>query len=399
MGSVLDLTSAKIAAKALLNWYVGEVPANVTTTILTVWYQVKINGHELFHSALKSGGTLQYNSPGDAALLEKFTYSCRLPVLSQSNVSADSGLTHPVANTSDSINTSDVIEWYKLLRSALDTAEEVSDKSLIEEAVQIIGFLYMNLMRLTVKDQDLVCRHIYEKSYSAYSALWMKPATVQLFYPPHSKTANLFSELFKKFSANSIACLAAQVYSYGNAEDTSKSAVRGVFRAGNLLALMKTGMGLLHWTQRAASVLKIHMIDLMMFMATDRHTATNKYLIHMMKDFVAPSANQYSWPWARLFWDNAFSEAVSKTNMDYTFVMVSLVGGNSPDSPLWNISSLNCENAAEIKRRAIAMGLGIVDLIIANDGATAQTESARALHLKLAQTPAGAGGPRVGDIL
>lgn len=127
------------------------------------------------------------------------------------------------------------------------------------------------------------------------------------------------------------------------------------------------------------------MVDLMKFMATDRHTATNKFLIDMMRNFVASSAKQYSWPWARLFWDSAFSAAAAKNNMHYAFVMVSIVAGNTPESPLWAISSLNCENSAEIKRRAIVMGQTIVDLIIANDWAAAQTESARALHLRLAQ--------------
>lgn len=226
-----------------------------------------------------------------------------------------------------------------------------------------------------------MCKHIYEKSYSAYSALWIKP----VFYPPHINTAINFAEVFKKFSINSTLCLAAEVYTYGTVDENSLSTVRGVLRAGNLLSLMKTGMGLLHWTQRASTTLKIHMIDLMQYMATNRHTETYKFFIQMMKNFVAPSAKQYSWPWARLFWDGAFLGAAAKTNMDYAFVMVSIVAGNAPESPLCGISSLNCDGSAEKKFRAMQIGQTIHDLIISNDGATAQTDPARELHARLAR--------------
>lgn len=150
----------------------------------------------------------------------------------------------------------------------------------------------------------------------------------------------------------------------------------------NLLSLMKTGMGILHWTQRASTTLKIHMVDLMKFMATKRHYLTNRFMLEMMRDFITPSKNQYSWPWARLFLDGAL-EVSAKSNMDYTFVMVSIVAGNAPDSVLWGIGSLNCDGAPEKKRRAILTGRIIQDLIVGNDGETAESPVARALWQKI----------------
>lgn len=244
--TLLDLTSSKTAVKVLRTWYVGgPLPESVATTILAVWYHIEIHGYSVFNEGLKTGGKIEYRAPGTADVLDKLSYSCPLPILSQTSISSQAGLEHPGSQTSESINVSDVATWYKTLCAMLDEQEE-KEKRLPEEAIQIVGFLFMNMMRLTVKEVDLVCKHIYEKSYSAYSALWSKPQGLTVFYPPHINTARLFAELFKKFSSNSTVCLAAQVYSYGRVSEHAQSTIRGVFRAGNLLSLIKTGMGLLH---------------------------------------------------------------------------------------------------------------------------------------------------------
>lgn len=166
---------------------------------------MRLQGSEefVFADALMGGGKVAIQSPGSVEIAT-LSYKCPIVITGSVVEATSKGLVPAHTQTTGSITSESVETWYKTLWGILEGSDS-------QQAINVVGFLYLNLMRLIVKDKDLVCRHIYEKSYDAFTSLWSSVKGINYFPPPHQATVDLFSESFKKFSANSLMCLAAEV--------------------------------------------------------------------------------------------------------------------------------------------------------------------------------------------
>lgn len=158
---------------------------------------------------------------------------------------------------------------------------------------------------------------------------------------------------------------------------TNSERIRGLLKAGCLLSLQKTGLGCLHWTQRAAQCMGVSVIQMMLYMATGNNFNTNDEMLRVLINFADPVANQYSWPWARMFANEAFLELSLTKNPMYASIMMSILVGGKADDPMWSIASFKNENIKLLKERAISVALAIRNDIDKKVAESASTEESK----------------------
>lgn len=350
----VELSASLVAAKTLLNWYVsGTRPEHISDKILAVFYNMTIlKDILLFPEYLYEGGPALKPPEENVSMISDLNYS---------NPSASKG-------SAASMKEGDIKIWYNTIWLLLDAKDNLNKNRI---GINFIGFLYMNLFRVTVKSTLVVSKHISKNTLSSFTALWKKIPNLRQCYPPTSIMLNDFEKLFKKQSSDSNRCLSAMVYAMGNCTTGKIKQVRAILRAGCLLSLAEVGLGVLHWTQKAAKAIGCPVLELIEYMNTIQHKSTNEALNSLLTNY-ALDMKEYSWPWARMFSDGAFLELSTKRSPLYTMIMVSLSIGNQTDNDMWNIPSLNVKYKDTRKKEAIERGKIIMKRIAENKKRTTE---------------------------
>ncbi|KAJ8681941.1 hypothetical protein QAD02_017733 [Eretmocerus hayati] len=340
------------AAKALLNWYMGgDEPNNPTDAILTTFYCMRIDNANdpaecwpLFTDKLMINGPELLPISAVEKIEPKKYYSklMRVPTKKKEKL-PDGAFTRELAS-----------KWYTGLWKMLED-ESLKDR---QAAVNVIGFLYMILMRLSVKDVLSVSKYILEKSRGTFKDLWEEPALeIKIFCPPHRAMASSFKMKYARLQPNCIKVMSAIVYSLYDGEKFSiQLIIPRTLRAGCLSALENTGLGLLSWTNRAASAFDIEVKKLTKYVletSTDqRHKDTVLSLFKSLFKFNKSDSAQVTWHWARLFRDGALADLRIAENPSYVMIMVAIVNLIRNDTNMWSVPSLNKKDIMTHKEAA-----------------------------------------------
>ncbi|KAJ8687722.1 hypothetical protein QAD02_023516 [Eretmocerus hayati] len=324
-----DLSMGTVAAKALLNWYIGgEKLDNSTDAILTVFYCIKLSGYSnssLFTDQLmKNGPMLQ--SPGTVTKVDPSSnYSSKLM---SRRLSQDALLAKKLAT-----------KWYDEIWTLLDVGR-IDQK---QTAINLIGFLYMILMRLSVKEVNSVTSFILDKSQSTFKSQWgeLSPMSAS-FCPPHEDMISSFKLQYTRRLPNCTKIVSAIVYSYYDGlKESNNQRVIGILRSSCLTSLERVGLGLLTWTEQAASALHISVHQLIEYnKIIPRHADTTPSLKKVLDKYASSTSAQVTWPWARMFKDEAFANLGITKNPLYAMTMMAIAHPYDKASEIWNASSL-----------------------------------------------------------
>ncbi|KAJ8688219.1 hypothetical protein QAD02_024014 [Eretmocerus hayati] len=326
-----DLSSrGTVAGKALLNWYMGgDEPDNSIDAILTVLYCMKVNdscNSPLFTDQLMKDGPELQSFRTIAKIDPSMNYQSKLMQRTSPN---NSILTNELAT-----------RWYNTIWTKLDVGSTDEQK---QTAINVIGFLYLILLRLSLKKVENVTSFIFNKGQSTFTSLWSRVSldTVS-FCPPHEDMALSFKFKYDRRLPNCTKVVSAIVYSYyAGLKKSNNHKIVGILKASCLVALENVGLGLLTWTEQAASALDISIHELMEYNTViPRHADTNRALKKVLNKYVSSDSGQVTWPWAQMFKDGALANLRITDNPIYAMTMIAIVHPDSRASEIWNESSL-----------------------------------------------------------
>lgn len=79
------------------------------------------------------------------------------------------------------------------------------------EEINLIGFLFFNMLRTAVKEYPHVAKHIKDRTYKAYKSLWGYLEGIEYCYPPNLKMIQEFSMGYRKLRSTSLKCFSPLV--------------------------------------------------------------------------------------------------------------------------------------------------------------------------------------------
>ncbi|XP_034949513.1 uncharacterized protein [Chelonus insularis] len=375
----VTIADAIPAAKALLNWYVhGIKPKYSSDAILFVFYAMTmriddryygINEEKnIFPSILMEGET-SLKKPDKTEKIEeiKYTSPIRWP-FKRDESSQSKSLKENKSTIPKTVNfiEQDVKRWYNTLWEALDHDSENMDeenKKKQKFAINLIGFLYINLQRLAIKNKIKVCEHITSRVLKAFFNIWSSitefSGMIDKIIPPTSAMVSDFIKDYKKYNFNSMRCLAAIVAAFGSIHKKPELyRIQRALKAGCLYTLELIELDIVKWICKVENLYKNKLLELIKAMITERHHETTAALYNFIECFFVNS-EEYTWRWARMFSNEAFPKLRVKDNPEYAMTMFSISIGNDPKHPLWNTIFGRFDSTGKIKKAALKMGIHI----------------------------------------
>lgn len=192
--------------------------------------------------------------------------------------------------------------WEVVLRLCISADE--NDRQTV---VNMAAFLTINMFRSFKKDIKTLGPHMINNVSKSFLSLF-KVEIGAKFPPPSLRYCDLFSDHFPQSSMSARNFMAYTVKSWVLSQQNKEAihdSVRGVLKAGCILALAENGLGAISWTLKAAKVLKVsvstYLIHCMMSPAMERQ-------VTRIAEILRDHNRGFTWPFCRLFDESALCD-------------------------------------------------------------------------------------------
>lgn len=222
--------------------------------------------------------------------------------------------------------------WYNHIWEMLDS----SHPAVINKAINYLGFLYLNLMRLVKTQSGSLQYHITKNLSINFKKFWNISDFSKITPPPHPEFYDEFRMQFKKTQKNCCDVL-------GYLIEANKMA-KEILDEACLKELKFTGMGIIHWFYKAASHLKVEKRVFLIFLIT---RSFDRYLLRpYLFNRTIKKIDEYenledcaSRPYCRLFKDSAHCDLAVKNDPLFVAIMVHIIHSEG-DLSIFNIPQL-----------------------------------------------------------
>lgn len=339
-----SLEMLKSYAKLFLNFYVyAAQPAKIDEVFLGLISGMKtkedlhVTPQFLYN---ERGMTL---TPGTASKMEEtasWTSSCQGVIAGNMAAGAsNSGVVPSGAAAPVSLAARDVWAWYSLVWGWIEGSVATDPDSVerFQYAINLLGFLAIQLIRTVVKDKNDVARHILGYSYKRVEHFWGPMFGFSSVVPPHDIALSTMCNSFDRFSVGGTKVLAMLVSAYLRAPVDGGVNIKAILKAGCLLGLSGVGLGCIMWLMKASGKAKSSLKEMQAYMACSKFDRTNLAIIKFMRKLGDSGDKIKTWPWARLFTDGAYQDLATKSDPEYAGIMMAVTIGANPTDEMWKI--------------------------------------------------------------
>lgn len=151
----------------------------------------------------------------------------------------------------------DMKTFYERMKTLLGQGTES-----VQEAMNIAGFMVLNMIRITKKGTDYITLHMIESASRSYTSLYAPKIQVTL-PPPCSIYVRDVESHFSQSNQASLNIYALCVSSWLHWTDQNDQNILGVLKAGCMLSLSENGLGLIGWVGKAAETFRVDPLTLL----------------------------------------------------------------------------------------------------------------------------------------
>nr|UCR92567.1 MAG: nucleoprotein [Rhabdoviridae sp.] len=312
-------------AANFLTWYCGFSlnQKDLEITILGIWSSIKVNEDDFFVSSLISDqGRELIPVVKDFTKTLEFSTTQR-PILEdekETNYATDD----PYA------------EWMNKYLKILNNSE--SSEPEIQDALSLILFLSLEIVRLTAKEDEATIKHIMNGNNRLRNLIPLNDISLAI-YPPSPHAVRFFQNWFRKGLPSSVNLLLPLIQIMRKSD---KQHIKNLCTATWAMALAYVGLTVLGWFEKATKKLQISKGELIKYMAVEANLRFIENLALFRGNMGDKFASDMSWMYARLLDDSALTEfAVS--NHQYTLsIFVALSGEDEAEnSGVWTARSIS----------------------------------------------------------
>lgn len=319
-------------AKSSLNFYVGnpicETSISYSIKVLINAMLMPVSGNFMF-SAMSINGSKQ--AQGKLPLLEPIKKDPTLVLDSNSNI-----------RLRQLMNDEYYKNWYNHIWEMLDS----SNQTAVQNAINYLGFLYLNLMRLIKTQSGSLQFHITKNVSINFKKFWNISDFSKITPPPHPKFYEEFRMQFRKTQSNCCDVLVYLMEANGMAKEILDEAC--------LQELKFTGLGIIHWFYKASAHLKV---ERRLFLNFLKGGSIDNYLLSRVPFYITIKKIEKfesikdcpSLPYCRLFRDSANSGLAVKNDPLFVAIMVYIIHLDG-DLSIFNIPQLKCITEAHKNR-------------------------------------------------
>lgn len=186
-----------------------------------------------------------------------------------------------------------------------------SDK---QEFINKTAFVMLNCVRLIRKAHDNFSHHITESAAKSYESLYGKRLGPDRLPPCDNSFFHQITSAFPRSHIDTRNLLAFLVRSFTSATNPEQT---GILRAGCILSLGETGIGLVSWAIKASQALGL---DIKTFLKHAVLDTVLKVQISRLITFLKTEPKPRTWPFARLFSDSAYTTLSVRENPQFCVV-------------------------------------------------------------------------------
>lgn len=154
-----------------------------------------------------------------------------------------------------------------------------------EVRIQYIGLLAMICLRYVLKDAGVVSRHIVERIKPVFENIM--GGNVPIGVAPGRDFAGLMTQYFAKGSARFIELMTILV-STQISDDLNAEKQKALARAGCLISLRRTGLGMLNWSEKASERLEVGFQPILQTLAFRKWVGPINDIAQVLRDFYDP---------------------------------------------------------------------------------------------------------------
>lgn len=173
-----------------------------------------------------------------------------------------------------------------------------------EVRIQYVGLLAMICLRYALKDPNVVSRHIVERLKPVFENIM--GGNVPIGIAPDRHFAALMNQYFAKGSARCVEIMTLLV-STQISEDLNAEKQKALARAGCLISLRRTGLGMLNWAEKASERLEVGFQEILQTLALRKWVGPINEIAQVLRDYYDPQRREVTWEWCRLLRDSALA--------------------------------------------------------------------------------------------